>query len=205
MLSTHACTRRPPPPTPPAVRPRPLFTTAALSERDLSLGPGCFCLGSTETRTRRAPGAPAPAGLGDRPLRAGEGGVPASPRAQRSLPDPDGPVAALRARLLHEGPPLPSWPPLLWASWAPDFEPHQAHPGGQSAVVSSRLLTLKPKKSDDRIARDRAGPAGNYHLTFWLRPAWGDHKELFMQHRATSSASPPPWAAGPHEGRPQGV
>ena len=64
-------------------------------------------------------------------------------------------------------------------------------------TVSCRLLTLKPKKSDDNITRDRAGSAANYHLTFRLSPAWGDHKKLIHLAQGNFKCSSPPWAARP--------
>lgn len=87
-------------------------------------------------------------------------------------------------------------------SWFQDFSgPTRPILETSPPTVSCRLLTLKPKKSDDNIARDRAGSAANYHLTFWLSPAWvgraggGTMKSLFIWLRATSNATPPPWAA----------
>lgn len=83
-------------------------------------------------------------------------------------------------------------------SWSPDFSgPIRPFSEADPPTVSCRLLTLKPKKSDDNITRDRAGSAANYHLTFWLSPAWGDHKKLIHLAQDDFKCSSPPWAARP--------
>lgn len=135
--------------------------------------------------------------LCDRPLRGGEGWVITRLRAQRhhtghfQIPRALWRPFSLACSTRGASSPLLA-APALGILGPRLFRPHRVHHRGQSAAVSIRLLTLKPKKSDDNIARDRARSAANYHLTFWLSPAWGEHKKLFMQVRATSNAAPPP-------------
>lgn len=100
--------------------------------------------------------------------------------------------------------PSPSRPLRTWASWARDFS-NPSRPVFEASLptASCRLLTLKPKKSDDNIARDRAGSAANYHVTFWLSPAWGDHKKLIHVDQNSFKCGPV-WAACPRLRPPAG-
>lgn len=100
--------------------------------------------------------------------------------------------------------PSPSRPLQTWASWARDFS-NPSRPVFEASLptASCRLLTLKPKKSDDNIARDRAGSAANYHVTFWLSPAWGDHKKLIHVDQNSFKCGPV-WAACPRLRPPAG-
>lgn len=91
------------------------------------------------------------------------------------------------------------------SSWAQDASGPMGPTERPLATISCRPFTLKPKKSDDKIARAGPGSAANYHLTFWRSPAWGSMKSLFIWLGATSNAAPPPWAACPREGRLLGV
>lgn len=70
------------------------------------------------------------------------------------------------------------------------FKPNRPALEASLPTASCRLLTLKPKKPDDNIARDRAGSAANYHVTFWLSPAWGDHKKLIHVDKDSFKCGP---------------
>ena len=193
-------------------KPLQLYEHGLCLRGDTSLCPQYFYCNNKETRTRGTHAESLPSGQPGRTKGCGWGCCVTGHGKQVTA----GIITRLRAHGHHTGhfqTPRAPWCPFSFAcpTQGPSssllaspalgilgprlFKPHQAHHGGQSAAVSCWLLTLKPKKSDDNITRDRAGSAANYHLTFWLSPAWGDHEKLFMQLRATSNAAPHPWAA----------